>query len=616
MPRYSKEFIAEIKNKLNVSDVVNKFVKLTRRGNEFVGLSPFKSEKTPSFTVNDSKEFYHCFSTSEHGDMFSFMMKHKGYTYPESIEYLASLAGLDPSVGIISSNYNDNFVDNTNLKKIFNDANNFFKNNLANSDPTNKYLIKREISKNIIDVFSLGYASSKSDSLYQFLLSKKFELKDMLESGLIKKSTKNNNEYYDFFRSRLVFPIRDSRSNIIAFGGRALDKSNIKYINSSENKLFKKGYNLYNLDLAIEKNHKIDDLIIVEGYMDVISLYQNGFETTVAPLGTALTNPQIEKAWRYCKSPIICFDGDVAGNKAAYRSAINVLQVIKPEHSIRICSLNDNLDPDDYIKEKGKASFGKLINNAKGLSDFIWENEYSKIKSLSPEDLAGFENRIKSLINEIKDETVKNYYKKDYLQKLQDLRAVKNYQNNNYQNNNYQNNNYQKPWKKSNFVKISSEILRSERGSINEDSSHIREKVILLCIIENPNLISDFFEEIGILTFNKSDFSRLCSFIVEYASNDNKELEKTALKSYLSSSEFSNIVSEIYKEELLRTYKSLLDSDYNDLKLTFIELLNRQSKIASDTQLEDAEALLAENMDDDSFEKFLKLKKDSFIKEN
>ena len=611
MPRYSKEFIAEIKNKLNVSDVVNKFVKLTRRGNEFVGLSPFKSEKTPSFTVNDSKEFYHCFSTSEHGDMFSFMMKHKGYTYPESIEYLASLAGLDPSVGIISSNYNDNFVDNTNLKKIFNDANNFFKNNLANSDPTNKYLIKREISKNIIDVFSLGYASSKSDSLYQFLLSMKFELKDMLESGLIKKSTKNNNEYYDFFRSRLVFPIRDSRSNIIAFGGRALDKSNIKYINSSENKLFKKGYNLYNLDLAIEKNHKIDDLIIVEGYMDVISLYQNGFETTVAPLGTALTNPQIEKAWRYCKSPIICFDGDVAGNKAAYRSAINVLQVIKPEHSIRICSLNDNLDPDDYIKEKGKASFGKLINNAKGLSDFIWENEYSKIKSLSPEDLAGFENRIKSLINEIKDETVKNYYKKDYLQKLQDLRAVKNYQNNNYQNNNYQ-----KPWKKSNFVKISSEILRSERGSINEDSSHVREKVILLCIIENPDLISDFFEEIGILTFNKSDFSRLCSFIVEYASNDNKELEKTALKSYLSSSEFSNIVSEIYKEELLRTYKSLLDSDYNDLKLTFIELLNRQSKIAADNQLEDAEALLAENMDDDSFEKFLKLKKDSLIKEN
>ena len=196
------------------------------------------------------------------------------------------------------------------------------------------------------------------------------------------------------------------------------------------------------------------------------------------------------------------------------------------------------------------------------------------------------------------------------------MRSVKNYQNNNYQNNNYRINNYQKSWKKSNFVKISSEILTSERGAIKEDSSHIREKVILLCVIENPNLISDFFEEIGILTFNKSDFSRLCSFIVEYASNDNKELEKTALKSYLSNSEFSNIVSEIYKEELLRTYKSLLDSDYNDLKLTFIELLNRQSKIAADTQLEDAEALLAENMDDDSFEKFLKLKKDSLIKEN
>jgi len=431
MPRYSKEFIAEIKNKLNVSDVVNKFVKLTRRGNEFVGLSPFKSEKTPSFTVNDDKEFYHCFSTSEHGDMFSFMMKHKGYTYPESIEYLAKLAGLNPSSGIVSSNYNDNFIDNTNLKQIFIEADKFFCNNLIKSDQTNKYLDKREISKKTIGTFNLGHASSKSDSLYKFFLSKKFELKDMLESGLIKKSNKNDNEYYDFFRNRLIFPIKDNRSNIIAFGGRALDKSNIKYINSSENKLFKKGYNLYNLDLAIEKDHRIEDLIIVEGYMDVISLYQNGFENTVAPLGTALTNPQIEKAWRYCKSPIICFDGDVAGSKAAYRSAVNVLQILKPEHSIRICTLSDNLDPDDYIKAKGKVRFKRLISEAKVLSEFIWDKEYSQIKSLNPEDLAGFENRIKLLINEIKDETVKNYYKKNYLQKLQDLKSIKSYQNNN-----------------------------------------------------------------------------------------------------------------------------------------------------------------------------------------
>jgi DNA primase len=604
MPRYSKEFIAEIKNKLNVSDVVNKFVKLTRRGNEFVGLSPFKSEKTPSFTVNDDKEFYHCFSTSEHGDMFSFMMKHKGYTYPESIEYLAKLAGLDPSLGIVNSNYNDNFTDNTNLKQIFIEADKFYRNNLINSDQANKYLDKREISKKIIGTFSLGHALSKSDSLYKFFLSKRFELRDMLESGLIKKSTKNDNEYYDFFRNRLIFPIKDNRSNIIAFGGRALDNNNIKYINSSENKLFKKGYNLYNLDLAIEKDHRIEDLIIVEGYMDVISLYQNGFESTVAPLGTALTNPQIEKAWRYCKSPIICFDGDAAGSKAAYRSAINVLQILKPEHSIRICTLSDNLDPDDYIKAKGKIRFKKLISEAKVLSEFIWDKEYSQIKSLNPEDLAGFENRIKVLINEIKDETVKNYYKKNYLQKLQDLKSIKSYQNNN----------YQKSWKKSNFVKISSEILKSERGGIDEDSSHIREKVILLCVIENPNLISDFFEELGILPFNKTDFSRLCSFMVEYASNDNKELEKTTFKSYLSNSEFKETIAEVYKEELLNTYKTILDSNYDDLKATFVELLNLQNKIISEAQLEDAEALLAENMDEDNFEKFLKLKKDSLIK--
>ena len=606
MPRYSKEFISEIKHKLKVSDVVNKFVKLSRRGNEFIGLSPFKSEKTPSFTVNDDKEFYHCFSTSEHGDMFSFMMKHKGYTYPESIEYLARLAGLDPSSGIVSSTFNDKYTDDSNLKNIFNEAKIYFQKNLSNSEYVNKYLIKRELSDKTVHTFNLGYATSKPDSLYQLLIAKKFRIKDVLESGLIKRSNKNQNEYYDFFRNRLVFPIKDHRSNIIAFGGRALDNSNIKYINSSENKLFKKGYNLYNLDLAIEKDRRIENLIIVEGYMDVISLYQNGFETTVAPLGTALTNPQIEKSWRYCKNPIICFDGDEAGNKAAYRAAINVLQILKPEYSIRICALGDNLDPDDFIKSKGKGSFSKTIEKSKNLSDFIWDIEYSKIKSLKPEDMAGFENRIKSLIHEIKDETIRNYYKKNYLQKLQDLRSIKNYREAG----------NQKTWKKSSFVKISDEILQSERGIKTEDASNIREKVILLCVIENPRLINDYFEELGQLTFNKSNFSRLCSLIIEYVSNHNKELEKETLKSYLSNTEFSKIIDDIYKKDLLRTYRSLLDSDYNNLKLAFLELLELQNKFTTDTQLENAEITLAENMDDANFEKFLKLKKDSLLKDS
>jgi hypothetical protein len=219
--------------------------------------------------------------------------------------------------------------------------------------------------------------------------------------------------------------------------------------------------------------------------------------------------------------------------------------------------------------------------------------------------LAGFENRIKSLINEIKDETVKNYYKKNFFQKLQDLRSIKNYAVNN-----------ANTWKKSNLVRISQEILQSERGVNSNDTSNTREKVILLCVIENPRLINDFFEDLGQLNFNKTDFLRLCSFIVEYASNDDKELEKEALKSYLNNSEFSNIVGEIYKDELLRTYRTLLDSDYETLKFTFLELLNLQNKFTANTQLEDAEALLAENMDDASFEKFLKLKKDSLTKES
>ena len=210
------------------------------------------------------------------------------------------------------------------------------------------------------------------------------------------------------------------------------------------------------------------------------------------------------------------------------------------------------------------------------------------------------------MINEIKDETVRNYYKKNYLQKLQELRSVKNYSEPG----------KQKLWKKSNFVRISDEILKSDRGIKSEDASNIREKVILLCVIENPRLINDYFEELGQLGFNKSDFSRLCSFIIEYVPNHNKELEKETLKSYLSTTEFSNIIDEIYKKDLLRTYRSLLDSDYNNLKLTFLELLDLQNKFSVDSQLADAEMILAENMDEANFEKFVKLKKDSLLKDN
>ena len=351
MPRYSKEFIGEIKTRLRVSDVVGKFVKLTQRGNEFVGLSPFKNEKTPSFTVNDEKEFFHCFSSAEHGDIFSFLMKHKNMSYPESIEYLANQAGLNPETGIIRD---PNYVekDFSSLKKIINEANNYFKNQLKASSEAQKYIDKRSIDANIIQKFELGYSGNGNNNLYNHFKKIGLNIDDAISIGLIKKSNKKKDEFYDFFRNRFMFPIKDYKSNVIAFGGRALDNSNIKYINSSDSPIFKKSFQLYNLNLAIEENRKPRNLIIVEGYMDVITLYQNNFKSSVAPLGTALTSYQLERAWKVCQNPIIMFDGDEAGQKAAQRVALLALNNLLPDHSLRFCLLPKDYDPDPYEMPK------------------------------------------------------------------------------------------------------------------------------------------------------------------------------------------------------------------------------------------------------------------------
>ena len=215
-----------------------------------------------------------------------------------------------------------------------------------------------------------------------------------------------------------MFPIRDYRSISIAFGGRALDSSPIKYINSSDNPIFKKSFQLYNLDLAIKENRKVKDLIIVEGYMDVISLYQNNFKTTVAPLGTALTVYQLERSWKVCESPIILFDGDEAGQKAAARAAYLALNNLKPDYSLRICILPLDTDPDDFIKKYGSAELLSLLKKSYSLSDFIWKNEIDKQDLSTPEKKAGFEKRIRLLANKIDNQTVKDYYLREFNSKI------------------------------------------------------------------------------------------------------------------------------------------------------------------------------------------------------
>ena len=607
MPRYSKDFIAEIKSRLKVSDVVGKFVKLTQRGNEYVGLSPFKNEKTPSFTVNDEKEFYHCFSSAEHGNIFSFLMKHKNMTYPDSIEYLAGQAGLDPRTGIVKGDRDEDYQVYDDLRNILSQVKEYYKRSLDESNLAKDYIKNRGLDKNVIEKFQIGFADNKN-GLLQYINENNLSVDDCLKLGLIKRSTKDKNRFYDFFRNRLIFPILDYKSNVIAFGGRTLNKDisnsdykEAKYINSSESAVFKKSFNLFNLNLCLEENRSPEDLIIVEGYMDTISLYQNGFKSVVAPLGTALTKFQIERAWKYCKNPIIIFDGDEAGKKASLRAAMLTLSILKPDHSMRFCILPENTDPDDFVKNNGNAELRQLISNSEILSDFIWSNEYSRFDLSSPEQKAGFETRIKKIIPEIQDATVRAYYKKDYFERLLNLRKTHQTR--------------EKYFPKNRSSVVTKETAMSERANKNSADSVIREKLIILLIVENPFLISKYLEELGHINFSIPEFSKICSRIVEYiVSKDDKNLENLDIKSYLIEKGFQQQITDIYNSSLFDTYHPLLRNNEQEVERSFLEFLKLQNKFTENKDVDKAALDLEENLNEENFERFLKLKKESLHK--
>ena len=596
MARYSKEFITEIKSRLRVSDVVGKYVKLSQRGNEFVGLSPFKNEKTPSFTVNDEKEFYHCFSTAEHGDIFSFLMKHKNMSYPESIETLAKQAGLDPERGMIRDK---NFKENnfSVLKAITEEAAKFYHLNLIKNEKTMDYLDRRSVSVEIIKKFGLGYANQKGNSLFNYLKDKGYEIKDMVSLGLIKKS-KDAESYYDFFRNRLMFPIRDYRSITIAFGGRALDSSPIKYINSSDNPIFKKSFQLYNLDLAIKENRKVKDLIIVEGYMDVISLYQNNFKTIVAPLGTALTAYQLERSWKVCESPIILFDGDEAGQKAAIRASNLALNNLKPDLSLRFCTLPVDTDPDDFIKKYGSSELSSKLNNSYSLSEFIWKNELNKVSLSTPEKKAGFEKRIRSLVGQINNETVKQYYSSYFNAQLNNYKfSSKKYINSDNQFNN---------------LTISREISKSDRVDKSSHVSSTREKIIILILIENPFLLNKYSEELGQLIFNDEKLNKIVSEILEFSSfNNNKALENLNLRSYLEDKGFNQMINYLYSPSLVNTYKEMINGAQDIVEKNFLEMISVHKELSNQNELSEAYLDFEQNMDDESYKNFLRIKNET-----
>ena len=369
--KFSTNTLNEIKDRIPVSQVVGKKVQLKKKGREYVGLSPFNKEKTPSFTVNDEKQFYHCFSTNNHGDIFTFLVEVGGLSFPEAVEILAEEAGVQ--LQDLSPLEEEKFKKNKDILDALDISRLFFSSQIyeKNNSYAIKYLRERGIDDKIIKDFDIGFAPQGS-KLEKFLSSKGVSHEVMILAGMVIKNDNNVNTFYDRFRNRVIFPIRDSRNRVVGFGGRVINKDDQpKYLNSPETPVFHKGSVLYNFSNVRPELKEKDDLIVVEGYMDVVSLSAKGFNVSVAPLGTAITENQLNILWKENNSPIICFDGDKAGKAASFRVSELALKLLKPNKSLRFISLPNDLDPDDYIKSYGLENFLKLVSNASPLTNIV-----------------------------------------------------------------------------------------------------------------------------------------------------------------------------------------------------------------------------------------------------
>ncbi len=419
--RFDQSLLDEIRARLPVSQVVARKVQLKRKGREFSGLSPFKDEKTPSFTVNDQKGFYHCFASGAHGDIFKFLMETEGLAFPEAVERLAEEAGVPmPERQEPTAEMQRRSSERERLYELLDHTVRYYSAQYhgAAGREARSYLERRGLTHETIAQFQIGFAPNSRNALKQELAKAGFSDHEMGLSGMAIHGD-DIAVPYDRFRGRVMFPIHDLKGRVIAFGGRALDPDvPAKYLNSPETPLFHKGAILYNAAGARQAAYEREQIIVVEGYMDVVALAQAGFANAVAPLGTALTENQIKLLWRLAPEPLLCFDGDVAGKKAAFRAVDTVLPHLTPGQSLTFAFMPDGLDPDDLIRAEGADALGSVLAQARALSDVVWEREWGEGQWQTPERRAALEKRVLGLLEGIQDQSVRAHYQRAMRDKL------------------------------------------------------------------------------------------------------------------------------------------------------------------------------------------------------
>lgn len=561
--RYPPSILDEIRARLPVSHVVSRRVKLKRHGREFIGLSPFKQEKTPSFTVNDHKGFYHCFATGEHGDIFKFVMATDGLSFPEAVERLAQEASVDLPKPTQQAERTE--AERDRLLKLMEASCAWFESCLRSPQgaEARAYLDRRGLTEDDVRAFRLGYAPAARSALKGRLADLGFTQQEMARSGML-VSGDDIPVSYDRFRNRLMFPIGGLNGQIVAFGGRALEADQTpKYLNSPETPLFHKGAILYNASRARPVAHDRGFVVVAEGYMDVIAFARAGVGAAVAPLGTALTPEQLKLLWRMADEPILCFDGDGAGQKAACRAVETALPHLAPGKSLRFVFLPEGQDPDDMVRNSGGEALRRALETTRPLIDVLWAKELGAGEWTTPERRAALEKRLESLTQSISDNAIRGHYLRELKQRL------------------YMQWRGPRPqfggggagrgparaggggrW--ADRGKRGTQPLASaaapSRGALANSAlvrasgtAHPqREALILMALLNHPWLVEEFAEEITELHFEASDLHRLRDAILHVQILQNP-LDKEALHTQLVAMGLNDVVAQV---ERAITHKS------------------------------------------------------------
>ena len=585
--KYPKEYLDEIKLRLKVSQVVGKSVQLKKRGKEFVGLSPFKNEKSPSFTVSDEKEFYHCFSTGEHGNIFDFLMKTKSLSFGEAVRVLATEAGIPPyKFTKMDTEKEKRFNSYKNILKQYSD---YFHEQIFKKENNQalRYLDQRGINQNIIKDYHLGYVPWEND-FYEKIKST-FTEEEIVLTGLYYKNEKTN-KFTDRFNSRIIFPINNLAGETIAFGGRIIKESSLaKYINSPETEFYKKGRTVFNLDKAKTLRSEIDEVVIVEGYMDVISLYAAGIKNVISNSGTALTETQIELVWNFFSNPIICLDGDQSGQSAALRIAEKFLTLINENNKIYFLVMPQGEDPDDFIKKNGKEKFVEFLKSKKIIHSYIWDTYLSKVNTSNPFEISQFEKKIKSLCYQIKDEVLKKYILENFLEKLKNLLPMQNY--------------------KKTFIPYAnrnSKILDETKTLYNKKNhfskAEIKERSILYILLNYLDSARDNLKELLEIHFINEQHENLKQEIINFAKTDNI-LDKNKSEIEIK---YKTLINDIEKD--INFKNILLKKDFAEREETLTDLIKDLKEINHLKQIELLENKVAKNLDESSYLELIKLK--------